>query len=294
MTGSSFAKLSSQERIRGEILGTSDRIPPLPDLVVRLLALLGEQSTEPQDLEDHLRNDPVLVAKILGLVNSPFYGRSHAVKTIKDAVMVLGFRGLRSLLLATGTAQFLQSDCSCYGHDDVGLWKHSIAVAASAKSIAKAAGLGADHVEEMFVAGLLHDIGKMLLSPYMRKQGVTISAGQDVLQTEQEALGIDHAETGGLVADKWNLSPLVQDVLRHHHGTASSEESRAAVAVVRIADAVAHELGVGFQSGLARTAPVSEADLAAAGLDSATWTELRATLDETVQTALTEFDGICG
>ena len=110
MSHTTLNQLAKQEKTRREILHKSDLIPPLPDLVARLLGLLNRQETEPADLEELLQNDQVLVAKMLAMVNSPFYGLNRAIGTIKEAVMVLGFRGVRSLVLATSTAKFLQRD----------------------------------------------------------------------------------------------------------------------------------------------------------------------------------------
>ena len=105
MSHSTLQQLAQQEKTRREILHKSDLIPPLPDLVVRLLAVLNNQETEPEDLEKLLQNDQVLVAKMLAMVNSPFYGMNRSIRTVKDAVMVLGFRGVRSLVLATSTTR---------------------------------------------------------------------------------------------------------------------------------------------------------------------------------------------
>jgi len=141
MSESKLGKLALQERTRREILHKSDLIPPLPDVVVRVMALLNQGDIEPEDLEQHLRYDQVLVAKMLGLVNSPFYGMNRKISSIRDAVMVMGFRGLRSLILATSTADYLMSDFTSYGHSTKGLWQHSLAVASGAKTLAKSIGL---------------------------------------------------------------------------------------------------------------------------------------------------------
>src|SRR5262245_36254364 len=155
------------ERMRRELLQKSDLIPPLPEFVVRLLALLNRPETEPQDLESCLQNDQVLVAKMLAMVNSPFYGLNRSVRTIKEAVTVLVFRGVRSLVLTTSTANYLQRDLACYGHDRRGLWVPAVCVASAARALARAVRLGIDAAEQLFVAGLLHDIGKLLLAQYV-------------------------------------------------------------------------------------------------------------------------------
>ena len=120
--------------------------------------------------------------------------------------MVLGFRGLRSLILATSTAKFLQRDFSCYGHDDKGLWKHAACVAAGARTLAQRCNLGAESAEQMFVAGLLHDIGKLLLVPYLSGQGVDPRAHPDTAEMEPEHDRCRPLRSRALVTAKWNLN----------------------------------------------------------------------------------------
>lgn len=278
-------QLALQEKTRREILHKSDLIPPLPDLVVRLLGVLNKQETEPEDLERLLQNDQVLVAKMLAMVNSPFYGMNRAIRTVKDAVMVLGFRGVRSLVLATSTAKFMQRDFTCYGHDAKGLWLHAASVAAGAKALARRCKLGADLAEQMFVAGLLHDIGKLMLLPYLNGSKQLVKA-PELIAAERAAIGIDHTEAGALVTAKWNLSLEIQEILKNHHDRDDSVCSPS-LAVVRLADAVAHEIGVGYLPEMAPRSSVLAADLAVVGLTENSWSAVRddlaVTMDEAVQ-----------
>ena len=270
--------------MRRELLQKSDLVPPLPDFVVRLLAVLNQPETEPAQLESYLQNDQVLVAKLLGMVNSPFYGLNRNVTTIKDAVMVLGFRGVRSLVLASSTARFLQCDHSCYGHDHKGLWRHAVCVAAASRQLASHAGLDAEAREQLFVAGLLHDIGKLLLAPYLtdgrRRQHATKPL---TVELERQLVGIDHTEAGALVAAKWNLSRAIQELLTSHHDKSPQldPELRVWAACVRLADSVAHQLGHGYVQGQAPGLAPSESDLALLGL--ATASDWSAAKDEAVQ-----------
>ena len=285
MSHSTLSQLARQEKTRREILHKSDLIPPLPDLVARLLGLLNRQETEPHDLEQLLQNDQVLVAKMLAMVNSPFYGLNRTIRTIKEAVMVLGFRGVRSLVLATSTAKFLQRDYSWYGHEPKGLWLHAVCVAAGSRGLARRVGMTADEAEHLFVDGLLHDIGKLLLVPYLADQPKRPDGGPPIAELEKRALGMDHSEAGGLVAAKWHLAADVQEVVAAHHRTSGGDGSRS-VAVVRLADAVAHELGTGYLAGKAPAADAQAGDLAALGLDEGAWTALRDELAQTMEEAV--------
>ena len=285
MTHSSLNQLAKQEKTRREILHKSDLIPPLPDLVARLLGLLNAQETEPQDLERLLQNDEVLVAKMLAMVNSPFYGLNRTIRTIKEAVMVLGFRGVRSLVLATSTSKFLQRDFGWYGHEPKGLWLHAVCVASGARLLAKRCGMSADASEQLFVGGLLHDIGKLLLISYVQDGG-RVGPDETVVERERAMVGLDHTEAGALVTAKWNLAAEIQEVIKSHHGTDEEPAEPRGVAIVRLADAVAHELGVGYLPERAPAATVAPDDLAAVGFDEASWAAVRddlaVTMDEAV------------
>lgn len=278
-------QIALQEKTRREILNKSDLIPPLPDLVVRLLAILGRQDTEPQHLESLMQNDQVLVGKMLAMVNSPFYGLNRSIRTIKEAVMVLGFRGVRSLVLATSTAKFLQRDYAIYGHEPKGLWLHAAGVAAGSKMLAKKSQLGPDAAEHLFVAGLLHDIGKLVLVPYLADHQQAAAAAASVSEFERHTVGLDHAEAGALVTAKWNLSLEVQEAVKAHHDQAAPSTPKP-IAVVRLADAIAHERGIGYLPQRAPAATVAEHDLVALGMGLDQWQAIRdevaAAMDEAV------------
>jgi putative nucleotidyltransferase with HDIG domain len=286
MTKSSLSNLALQERTRREILQKSDLIPPLPDFVVRLLALLNRPETEPRELERHMQNEQVLVAKMLAMVNSPFYGLNRPIKTIKDAVMVLGFRGVRSLVLATSTAKFLQRDYSCYGHEPKGLWTHAACVAAGSKQLARACKLGAESTEQLFVCGLLHDIGKLLLVPYLNDSILhRQDNGRSTCEMETQIVGLDHAEAGALVAAKWNLSAEIQEVVKAHHEGSHAAHARQ-IAVVRLADDLAHERGFGYLPGKAPAATFATGDLETLGLGEAAWQGVRGELVAAMEEAV--------
>lgn len=287
---STLANFAQQERARREILLKSELIPPLPDIVVRVLALLNRTDTEPAQIESHLRYDQVLVGKMLGLVNSPFYGLSRQVTSIKDAVMVLGFRGLRSLILASSTGKFLARDFRCYGFADKGLWQHSICVAAAARALSRKVGESTETAEHLFVAGLLHDIGKMPLAPYLNEKQIRIGNDQSSIEVEARVIGVTHTEAGALIAAKWNLSPMVQDVIARHHGGAGDQHQRE-TAIIRIANESAKEARTGFMPDYTPFPEPLEPSLTTLGLPAAQWTELAQHIEEAMQTALRSMAG---
>lgn len=292
MSHSTLSHLALAEKTRREILHKSDLIPPLPDLVARLLAVLNKQETEPADLERLMQNDQVLVAKMLAMVNSPFYGMNRTIRTVKEAVMVLGFRGVRSLVLATSTAKFMQRDFACYGHEPKGLWLHAACVAAGAKALAKACKLGANEAEQLFVGGLLHDIGKLLLVPYLGEHQKGLAQASSMTEFERQSIGIDHTEAGALVTAKWNLAQDIQDLIKGHHDDVPADGK--ALAVVRLADATAHQRGIGYLPGRSPAAKFLPGDLQLLGLTADAWSALRDSLSTTMDEAVAALGNLSG
>lgn len=294
MKSSTIDKLARQERTRREILNKSELIPTLPDLVVRIIELLNSPETEPEELEHHIRHDQVLVAKLLGIVNSPFYATNRKITTVADAVMVLGFRGVRSLVMATSTAPFLARDFSVYGHTERGLWSHALATGTAARTLAKECRLGLGAAEELFVAGLLHDVGKLLVLPYLNEAGVTtLGADEDACAIEADWIGLDHTEAGALVTAKWNLSEDLQAIIKAHHDDPTQTERSKEATIVCIANAIAKELGHGYEASFQREANIPESEIAKLGLDEAAWTSVREQVEHDVDAALTSMQDIC-
>ncbi len=289
---SSMSKLAQRERTRREILQKSELIPSLPDVVVEVLRLVADKGAEIQQFEDLLKNDGPLVAKMLRVVNSPFYAVASPVRTIGQAVMVLGFRSLRSLVLAASTGNYMERDYRCYGYGPKGMWLHSVAVAAASRTIAKELRKHPDTREEVFVAGLLHDIGKLLLAPYLIEEGVTLDLGYDSAEQEREAIGIDHQEAGALVAEKWGLSPLVQHAISKHHSEDIDAAHRESWAIVCLAQAYAKARAVGHADPTQHEVVPSARALEILGLDDDAWADMKIELEAAVDSAVASLSQI--
>ena len=271
-------RLGFQERCRRELLQNPVNLPSLPRTIVQALKLLKDPDAEIEAFEQVLKNDAALVVSLLRLVNSALYGLKTKKTAIGEAIMVLGFRGLRSLLLVAGSAKYMEQDYSCYGHVPRGLWLHALATATSARKIAKSLEFNLEFREEVFTAGLLHDIGKFLIIPYLAKAAkLGLDFDHVDCEVEQELLGTDHQEVGAKVAEKWDLGNLIQTVLANHHCLAGENEEalqdyRQQLAVVRLANWLAHEHGAGFTKP--ETQELSSTlveDIASLQMNEATW-----------------------
>ncbi len=262
-------------------------IPALPDVVAQALQLLEDPDAGPDDFDKLLSRDPGLVASMLRLANSPIYGFVHKRETVRDAIIGLGLKGLRGMLLGSTLTKFFGPRFGCYGKDPKSLWRHAMAVGTGARLLTRQLPGSPDDAEEMFVAGLLHDLGKLLLAPFLSAMGKDMTqCPEGVHHVEEKLLGIDHQEAGGLVAEKWNLKPMVRAVITHHHFRACPQAHRHAIAVVRLADHCATENGHGV-GRLEDPSQFLTEDLATVGLDAAQWQAVSAQIVAAVQAALT-------
>jgi putative nucleotidyltransferase with HDIG domain len=206
---------------------------------------------------------------------------------VAEVLMVLGYRGLRSLVLAVHTAELLARDYGVYGCADRGLWLHALATATAARVIAREAQLGNRTAEELFVAGLLHDVGKALVATHLQGSIVgPLPVGADIIDFEQDVIGIDHAEAGGLVCATWNLGDEIRSIVEHHHSTHQPDGLAKLTAAVRLADAYAHEVAIGFDPTRVPTPRYVDRDLAAVGFDESMWSEVRGRVESAVDAAL--------
>jgi putative nucleotidyltransferase with HDIG domain len=201
------------------VIATLDVFPLSRAEVIRsVMSLTANLDTGISELSDAISTDPALTGKILRLSNSPFYGRVRQVASINNAIMILGFQTIRSLVVATSTAAMFNS-----GKDkelQADLWRHSLAVAVAARIIAQRH--NANLREEAFIAGLMHDIAKpVLLQRFPEKYKPVVEAirdgGKDELEVEREMLGFTHAELCVRILDHWNFPPdLTRAAGRHH------------------------------------------------------------------------------
>lgn len=279
----------SASRTRRSALQAAEQIPPLPDNVVRVLALLNDRQAEPEDLVRLLEQDPVLVGRMLSMANSPFYGLSHDITSTKQAVMVLGFRGVRSLVLATSTSRFMRQDFACYGHDRDGLWKHAVLVSALGRAIATETACSVDQREEVFIGGLMHDIGKMVLASRLLEAGFDPAERAITPAIERDLVGLDHCEASSLVLSKWNLAQSVQELAeRHEPEEPLSSADPLPLRVLCIANDIAHGLGIGYLPGAAPARQIPDP----AGLLDLTpdaWHKIEESASTAAQRALEQF-----
>ncbi len=225
-----------------EILAEVDVLPSLPTIVDGLVRAMGKEDVSVDELVDGIAGDQALVARVLRVANSPFYGVQNKVSSVHDAIVVLGFRAVGSLVLAASVTGYFSPPAG-YGFDLRGFWRHGIGAALAARALARKVGLDA---ETGFTAGLLHDIGRLMLvtrhTP-VYAEVMAACAGEDcpVCEAERRILGFDHAQAGEILARRWRFpAEIVRAVALHHAPEPVRECTFADIA--HVADALAHAL----------------------------------------------------
>ncbi|MGM9514880.1 HDOD domain-containing protein [Roseateles sp. DB2] len=218
---------------------------PTPNAVaMTLLSSLADEGLSIEQLTKTISLDQGIVAKVLRLANSPFYGLARRVTLIPDAVSIIGWRSVRNLALAAGLARgFDLGRCPCF---DLGAyWRHSLACALCAEALARARG---EDGGLAFGGGLLHDLGRVVLAcvapdDYAKMLRWRADTGACLFDAEQSFLGLDHVVIGGMLAEQWLLAPALVDSVALHHQP--PEDGSAPLAdLVHVADCVAHGLGL--------------------------------------------------
>ena len=197
-------------------------MPSLPTSVTKVVEICNNPRTSPADLNRVISLDPVLVGRVLKLINSAYYGLEKPVTNLVRAIIMLGINTIKNLVLSTTVVGHLAEKKTSEGLDMEGFWRHSLCVGVSAKLLAKKRGLDRKLLEEYFTAGLLHDIGKIPLNAVLaNKYMITVdTAGKErkpLSLAEENALGLNHCEAGAMIAAAWNLDGAIRDAIVHHH-----------------------------------------------------------------------------
>ncbi|MCC7492491.1 MAG: HDOD domain-containing protein [Fimbriimonadaceae bacterium] len=227
----------------------ADKLPSLPTAVVKALQLLREENSQNDQIAAALSMDTALVGQMLKLANSPYYGVSRRVSTVQQAILVLGRKVVRSLVVAAAAGDFLSKPQAGYLLRRGELWSHSMAAGCGASLLSSKVGYRPP--DEAFVAGLLHDIGKVVLSGYLAECSDDLDArlalSDDVpfATLEREFTGIDHATLGGMIIEHWQLPPHLASAIRFQLTPLEAGDDWKLAAIVHVANALALTIGVG-------------------------------------------------
>lgn len=231
-----------------EIVNIANHIPPFPKVAMQVMQMLEDPKVQPKDLAEVIQYDSAITANLLKACNAAYFGLSRKVSSLDEALVLLGQDALKDILIASSSARFYKGKVGDgYQLEQGDLWRHSVATAIMARSIAphfQGVNAGA-----AFTAGLLHDIGKRFLSSFVasdfkRIMDRTYVDGLSFMEAEREILGMDHAELGGLILRKWNFAEdMIQAVRAHHDPQALSQEPL--TALIAMANTLIISIGIG-------------------------------------------------
>ena len=282
------------------VLAQLERLPTLPAVVLQLLQLTSNDEAGARDLVSLLRADQSLAAKVLSVASSTGGGIGRAVRTLEQAVPLLGFNGVRSIVLAAGVIEYFRPsrDTQSGAFDRAGFWLHSIATACAARQIAAALPDRRVAPDQAYLAGLLHDLGKAALDTlfpkaYERIARRAVQERGDIADVERHILGIDHTRAGRRLAEHWKLPTELRDAIWLHHLAGpmlpSSVANPPLVAIVHLADTLTREQRVGF-SGNFQFYEHSPELAAAIGLSAARLDEIATTTIREAREQASQFD----
>jgi putative nucleotidyltransferase with HDIG domain len=241
-----------QDNLTAKIDEYIANMPSLPTSVAKVLEICNDPHISPADLNHVISLDPVLVGRVLKLINSAYYGGGQQVTSLVRAIIMLGINTVKNLALSTAVLRNLAINKDIQGLDMEGFWRHSLCVGVAAKLIAQKRGVDPKQLEEYFTAGLLHDIGKIPLNAVLsRDYMLTVSAADheriSLLRAEDKTLGMNHCAAGAAIVKAWKLSGPVGDVIVYHHNCAEYSGSSVDILYsVAAANRFASAMEIGF------------------------------------------------
>lgn len=215
-----------------------NKMPSLSTTVSKVMEICSRPDTAPNDLNKVISLDPVLTGQVLKLINSAYYSLVNKVTSLTRAIIMLGLNTVKNLALSTAIIRSVGQTKKSKALPIKHFWAHSIGVGVMAKLLAIERGVDLGEREEYFVAGLLHDLGKIPFGDeYIEVLKETRREQATLIETERAVMDIDHEQVGRMIAEKWKLNAVLTDAIRHHHSPReAAPENQALVATVALAD----------------------------------------------------------
>ncbi len=217
------------------------QLPALPSVAMKVVEMVDNPRTSTSTLGKIISMDQALTAKVLKIANSPFYGFPKKISTIDFAIIVLGYDALKEIVISTSLISSLEEKSNGY-FDSKTFWDHAIVSGILARRLAR--DLGYRISGEVFVGGLLHDMGVSVLNRYFKNEyqrivGIVRETDLTFLEAEESVLGVTHAEVGGWLAERWNLPDHLVEAVSFHHAPAKAVRNPELVSLVHCGDVFA-------------------------------------------------------
>ncbi len=234
-----------------DLLARGKDLPTLPTVVFQLHKALDNEMVSDREVAAIIERDPALTGRLLRAANSAAFARGDRIASVQACISRLGVNQVRAICIVLAVVRAFGPRAG--GLDHQRFWEHSAAVAMLAQKlwdlVGKAPG---ENAEDVYVAGLLHDAGLLVLEQFFQRDFLEARAeqketGAPLWKCEEESLGMDHGTVGGLLLGRWGLPAMIVDaVTNHHHAEESEEEYRQVARVVHAAEAVCTTDGIGL------------------------------------------------
>lgn len=242
--------MTPEDRLR-KVQSYISKMPSLSTTVTKVLDICNNPVSSPNDLNRVISLDPVLTGQVLRLINSAYYGIPNRVTSLTKAIIMLGLNTVKNLVLATSVLATFKnrSLAGSFSMDD--FWEHCLCVGTTSKLMAKLCRVPTADQEEYFVAGLLHDLGKLpMMACFGDLYGDAVHKGMDegvpLFIAERKCIGFDHCQVGMLIISKWRLSSRTLNAVIHHHAPLAQEsEPDHLLYFMSLADQLAQHLNIG-------------------------------------------------
>jgi putative nucleotidyltransferase with HDIG domain len=237
------------------IIKKIDTLKPIPSVINKVMSIVEDPESSLPDLSKIIEYDSAVTANLLKVANSAYYGRPGKFDSIHQAIVYLGMDHVVDLVFLASGADNLKPEQKGYDLQDGDLWKYSVLSALIARELAENKGINKTHL--IFTAALLKDIGKVILGQYVGDvfeeiNHMVVEENLTFREAEKQVIGIDHAELGGMVAESWNFSSKMVEIIQNHHQPQKSSISEIESSIVYLADTICMMIGVGSGSdGLA-------------------------------------------
>ncbi|MGD9505427.1 MAG: HDOD domain-containing protein [Syntrophobacteraceae bacterium] len=235
------------ELLLKEIVATAEKLPPFPDIVWKVMPLIRNMAPV-KEIEAVIKYDPAITARVLSLSQSPYFARNHSVNSLQEAIVILGNQKLIQVILTASASRYFDGGILKAGSGERELWSHCVSTAVTAEIIARY--FGHKKALKIYLAALLHDIGKVVLNVYAKIYlGSTlnglIDVKSDFLDLERRTLGVDHQAIGKLIAKRWRFPTEVIIAIGHHHAPLEAPSDHDVACIVYAANYLSSMLELG-------------------------------------------------
>ncbi len=263
------------------------RMPSLSTTVGKVMEICSRIDASPNELNKVISLDPVLTGQVLKLINSAYYSLMNKVTSLTRAITMLGMNTVKNMALSTAIIRSVSGAKKSKALPTSKFWAHSIGVGVCAKLLAKANDVPVIECEEYFIAGLLHDLGKIPFGDeYIDILHCVKKEQRSLIEVEREMLGVDHQQVGRMIAEKWKLNEAMTCAICFHHDVESApEEHRVRAAYIGLANMYANILDIGYAGDPFPPEDGADRLLEITGLNWTMFSEIAESVEDEIQKA---------